>query len=212
MSLFLNNLSISTPNSLPLLRNVNHEFQTGITAVLGSNGAGKSTLLRAIATTYPILNGNILIGKIDSKRQRAAYLECLMFLPQTFFAYPELTASEFLQYFLRLRGASTQQANQISTTWLLKVNMQAAANLLIGTFSQGMLQRLGLAYVMQVDVPIYVLDEPFAGVDSENREILMNLLYEQGKRKVIIISTHHIDEMRHMCTNVVRVDNENLTR
>lgn len=206
----LKNLTIAAPDGRRLLTQTDYVFRPGVTALIGANGVGKSTLLRAIATVHPLVSGNILIGQLDSQQQRARYLEQMMFLPQTFSAYPELTGREFLEYFLRLRGAGRKDAMHVSSAWLQQVNLQWAGGARTGTYSQGMLQRLGIAYALQVDAQAYVLDEPFAGVDPENREALIDLLFVVGSSKVVLITTHEIEDMVRVGARIVRVNGETL--
>jgi|SRR5262245_5275137 len=195
MIIELRDLTIDTPDGRRLLTGVTQEFRPGVIAIAGANGAGKSTFLRAVATVHPIAAGRITLCNSDSRTERARYLEQLIFMPQTFSAYPKLTGVEFLQYSLRIRGATAKDAREKASAWLREVNLESAADSFIGTYSQGMLQRLGFAYAMQVDVPAYILDEPFAGVDPESRQSLLELVFLTGKSRIVLVTTHDLEEM-----------------
>lgn len=205
MTLVIENLSVASISNQLILERANHVFSVGVTALTGRNGVGKSTLLRTLATVHPIMDGMVSIGDTELAKNKRAYLTKLMFMPQTFATYPELTGAEFLQLNLRLRGATRREARLISTTWLDIVGLSHAAKARTGSYSQGMLQRLGIAYTLQVDADVYLLDEPFAGVDQEGREELMRAIFNAGQQKVVIISTHHTDEMMANGANAVAI-------
>lgn len=205
MNLVIENLSVVSFSKQLILERANHVFSAGVTALTGRNGVGKSTLLRTLATIHPIMDGVVSIGDAEISKDKKAYLTKLMFMPQTFATYPELTGAEFLQLNLRLRGATRREARLISTTWLDIVGLSHAAKARAGSYSQGMLQRLGIAYTLQVDADVYLLDEPFAGVDQEGREELMRVIFNAGQQKIVILSTHHTDEMVANGANAVAI-------
>lgn len=208
----IRDLTIDTLDGRRLLTGVTQEFRPGVIAIAGANGTGKSTLLRAIATVHPIAAGRITLCDADSRKERARYLEQLIFMPQTFSAYPQLTGLEFLKYSLRIRGASARNAGEIAAAWLRRVNLESAANSFIGTYSQGMLQRLGFAYAMQVNVPVYILDEPFAGVDPESRQSLLETVFLTAKSSIVLVSTHDLEEMALRGAHIIHVKDGQLTR
>jgi ABC-type multidrug transport system ATPase subunit len=166
-----------------------------VTALVGPNGSGKSTLLRTLATLHPAAGGSILLDGIDGAREPRKFLEHLVYLPQNFATYPELTGQEFLEYSLKLRGAGRREARSVADAWLEAVGLSQAAKTRTGAYSQGMRQRLGFAYAMQLDVTLYLMDEPFAGVDPESRKTMTDLLFRLGGDRIVIVSTHHVDEM-----------------
>jgi ABC-type multidrug transport system ATPase subunit len=193
--LTLTGVLITAPDGRPLVEARGVRFAPGVTALAGANGCGKSTLLRAIAGLQPISRGSIQLGQIGEERGRRTLLERLMFLPQNFAAYPDLTGQEFLEYSLRLRGARRSEARRVAANWIEAVGLRDAARTRTGAYSQGMRQRLGFAYALQCDVSLYLLDEPFAGVDPESRYHLTDLLFTLCRDRIAIVSTHHVDEM-----------------
>ena len=116
-----------------------------------------------------------------------------------------MTGREFLEYSLRLRGAGRQEARAASDAWLDTVGLRAASKSKTGAYSQGMRQRLGFAYAMQLDVSLYLLDEPFAGVDPESRHALTDLLFRLAADRIAIVSTHHVEEMYARGSGFVRI-------
>ncbi len=202
--LTLSGLQISAPDRRPLLA-ANVKIGSGITALTGVNGCGKSTLLRAMAGLHPVTRGSILLKACGDARERRPSLNQLVFLPQNFATYPDLTGQEFLEYSLRLRGAGGREARRIAGMWLECVGLQQAARTKTGAYSQGMRQRLGFAHAMQLEVSLYLLDEPFAGVDPESRHQMTDLLFGLCHDRIAIVSTHHVDEMMARGAGLARI-------
>ena len=194
-TLSLEDVVVAAPDGRKLIAAANARFNPGVTALIGPNGAGKSTLLRTLATLHPLGGGSVLLNGLNSVLDRKAFLDRIAFLPQNFATYPELTGREFLVYSLRLRGSGRSAARSIADVWLQAVGLAGAADAKTGAYSQGMRQRLGFAYAMQLDVALYLLDEPFAGVDPESRDALSDLLFRLAADRIVIVSTHHVDEM-----------------
>lgn len=180
---------------------------SGVSALTGPNGAGKSTLLRTIFGLHPLTEGQISLDSIDSRRNRQQFLAHSVFQPQNFAAYPDLTGLEFLTYFLRLRGASHNNASHNALYWIDRVGLSGVANRRTSQYSQGMLQRLGLAYALQSNAKLCVLDEPLAGVDPLARAQLSDLLFEMASERIILICTHHVEEMTERGASVVAINN-----
>ncbi|MFP2905396.1 ATP-binding cassette domain-containing protein [Pyxidicoccus sp. 3LFB2] len=195
MRLVLDNVEIAAPDGRPLIAASSLAFGSGVTALLGENGAGKSTLLKTIFALHALKGGTIHFGPHDHLRDRRAFLEHAVFMPQNFTAYPELTGREFLHYFLRMRGVSKRETRERAGEWLAAVGLEPASEKKTGTYSQGMLQRLGFAYAMQSGAALCVMDEPFAGVDPDARAKLTELLFAASAQRVTLLCTHHVEEM-----------------
>lgn len=207
MELTFSNAAFDTPCGRRIFSIESAIISAGITALTGQNGAGKSTLLRTIFGLHPLAAGSIKLNGIDSRKERNAFLANAVFQPQNFTGYPELTGLEFLIYFLRLRGHSRKLALSHSTYWIERVGLTEAASRRTAEYSQGMLQRLGFAYAMQSGASLCVLDEPFAGVDPIARSQLSDLLTEVAEHRIILICTHHVDEMTGRGAAVVSINN-----
>lgn len=212
MSVELNNLTIQSPSGAVLLENVNTSIEVGVTALTGANGAGKSTLLKSIATIYKPTTGSITFDGIDNQSAKSQFLAQMIYMPQNFAAYPALSGLEFLCYFLRLDGQSKKQALTIANTWLDAVGLVEHMNAPTSTYSQGMLQRLGFAYIMQTQAPLVIVDEPFAGVDPDSRAKLLQLLFApQCKDRTVILCTHHVDEVVNKGARTLKLINKGLS-
>ena len=211
-SLNLRDLHVATPDGRALLHASDVTIGPGVTALAGPNGSGKSTLLRTLAALQPAGGGTIVLDGTESTLDERTFRERLVYLPQNFATYPELTGQEFLEYSLRLRGAGRSEARSIAEAWLEAVGLRAAAKSKTGAYSQGMRQRLGFAYAMQLEVSLYLLDEPFAGVDPESLNRMSDLLFHLAADRIAIVSTHHLDEMFSRGANSVRIADGELVR
>lgn len=211
MELVLDGVEIATPDGRPLIAATSVTFEPGVTTLIGANGSGKSTLLRALFGLHPIGAGSIRFGPHDHRRDRRAFLERAVFMPQDFTAYPELSAREFLGYFLRLRGLSKRAADDRCREWLAAVGLEHAADQRAGTFSPGMLQRLGFAYALQTGASLCVMDEPFAGVDPDARAALAELLFDDALDRVTLLCTHHVAEMAERGAACARIAGGRIT-
>jgi ABC-2 type transport system ATP-binding protein len=207
MQLKFSGIAIDTPCGRRILTIDEATLNCGITALIGQNGVGKSTLLRTIFGLHPLTEGTITLDNIDSRMHRQRFLVNAVFQPQNFTAYPDLTGLEFLKYFLRLRGFSSKEALIRASQWIARVDLSDAANHLTSEYSQGMLQRLGLAYALQSGAQLCVLDEPFAGVDPLARSQLSDLLADMAVERTILICTHHVEEMAERGAEIVSIDN-----
>lgn len=205
MDLILEGVEIVAPDGHPLIASASVAFQPGVTALIGENGAGKSTLLRAIFALYPLKSGAIRFGPHDHRQERKEFLERAVYMPQNFTAYPELTGAEFLSYFLRLRAVSSRDAGARAREWLSAVGLAHATDKRAGSYSPGMLQRLGFAYAMQTRVPLCIMDEPFAGVDPDARAALTDMLFDASPDRTTVICTHHVEEMTQRGAAIARI-------
>jgi len=210
MDLSLENVLIETVDGRKLIETDRFSFGSGLVALTGKNGIGKSTLLRAIVGLHRPSRGRIRFDDIDNQAQRRAYLRHIAYQPQNFAAYPNLTARKFLVYFQRLRGFGAGEARRSAEAWLERVGLSGDAGQRTGTFSQGMLQRLGLAYVLQTNAPLYVLDEPFAGIDPAARATLTDLLAEEARSRIVLLCTHHVDEVSARGATLVEIAEQRL--
>ena len=209
--LTLSRVKLTTAAGVTLLENAEARFDVGLTALAGRNGAGKSTLMKAIFDLHPLEAGDIRLDAWDSRDDRTAFLAHAAYQSQNFSAYPELTAVEFLVHFRRLRGVRRAQALRDAREWVEKVGLEQAADTRLSTYSQGMLQRLGLAFALQTGARLYVLDEPFAGIDTEARETLSDLLALIARDSIVLICTHHLDEMRSRGASIATIEDGLLT-
>lgn len=208
MNLTINNLSKTYSNGVLALNNVSISIPNGLFGLLGPNGAGKSTLMRTIATLQEADNGEIWMDDLNILEQKQKLKQILGYLPQEFGFYPKDRAMNQLDQLIMLKGIKDKdERKQVGEYLLKKVNLWEARKQRIGTFSGGMKQRFGIAQALIGNPKLIIVDEPTAGLDPYERRRFHNLLAEIGKDIIVILSTHIVDDVSNLCTNMAIIDN-----
>jgi ABC-type multidrug transport system ATPase subunit len=203
MELSIKNLSKTYSNGVVALDNVSLNISTGLFGLLGPNGAGKSTLMRIIATLQEADSGEILFEDIDVLKQKSEVKKVLGYLPQDFGFYPKDTAYELMDHFTFLKGVKDKKERKAKVEELLRrVNLWNEQRQKLGTFSNGMTQRFGIAQALLGNPKLIIVDEPTAGLDPGERVRFHNLLSEIGENIVVILSTHIVDDVRDLCSSL----------
>lgn len=189
------------------LRGVSFEIKTGMFGLLGPNGAGKSTLMRTICGILEQSYGSIWINGLDTRIYREELQSLIGFLPQEFGTYENMSSWEFLDYQAMLKGLVDGKVRKERLEYVLKaVHMYERKDDKIGSFSGGMKQRIGIALILLHLPRILVVDEPTAGLDPRERIRFRNLLVELSKDRIVIFSTHIIEDISSSCNQVVVID------
>ena len=184
------------PGGVAALQGVDLTIPPGIFGLLGPNGSGKTTLMRIIATLLEPTAGEVRVGGHDVRKEKAAVRELLGYLPEDFGFYPNLTAYEMLDYLALLCRISDKRERRSRIEQSLhRVNLDQVAGQRVGTFSSGMKRRLGIAQAILTDPAVLVMDEPTSGLDPEERMRLRNLLAELAGERVVILSTHIVNDI-----------------
>jgi ABC-type multidrug transport system ATPase subunit len=207
MELSINNLSKTYANGVVALDDVSLEIPTGLFGLLGPNGAGKSTLMRTIATLQEADSGEITFEDIDVLKQKSEVKKVLGYLPQDFGFYPKETGYNLLDHFTLLKGVRDKKERKAKVEELLRrVNLWNERKQKLGTYSNGMRQRFGIAQALIGNPRLIIVDEPTAGLDPEERVRFHNLLSEIGENVVVILSTHIVDDVSDLCMNMAIID------
>ncbi|MBU5677047.1 ATP-binding cassette domain-containing protein [Alkaliphilus sp. MSJ-5] len=185
-----------------VLKEISISLKTGVYGLLGPNGAGKTTLIRCIVNLYDITKGNIRFQGIDVTNNNA-FSKNIGYLPQKFGLFKELTVYDNLQYFAVLKKISKESMDTCIKESLKKVNLQDRVNNKVSTLSGGMVRRLGIAQAILGNPQIIIFDEPTAGLDPEERIRFKNLLSSIKEDKIIIISTHIVEDVETCCNKMI---------
>jgi ABC-type multidrug transport system ATPase subunit len=187
------------------LRGVDLEIGSGMFGLVGPNGAGKTTLMRILAGLVRPTSGvvTVLGNDVTSPHGKLATKAVLGYLPQELGLYPNLTAREFLDYIAILKGVTDravrrQQVNDV----LHQVRLSDEADRQLKTYSGGMKRRVGIAQALLGDPQLLIVDEPTAGLDPEERVRLRNLLADMAARRIVILSTHIVEDISQSCTDL----------
>lgn len=203
MKLSISNLSKTYKNGVKALDNVSIEIESGMFGLLGPNGAGKSTLMRTIATLQAPDSGSAYLDDIDILNDKNNLRKVLGYLPQEFGVYPKMSAEDLLHYFARLKGITDKNERiEMVNTALEVTNLFDVKNKNVAGYSGGMKQRFGIAQLLLNDPKLIIVDEPTAGLDPSERHRFLNVLREIGTNHIVIFSTHIVDDVKELCTDM----------
>lgn len=211
MQLVIQNLNKTYANGVQALSNVSLTINKGMFGLLGPNGAGKSSLMRTIATLQEADSGKITFesGKdtINVLEQKDKVRSILGYLPQEFGVYPKVSAEVLLDHLAVLKGiTNSKQRKEVVTALLHKTNLYDKRKKNLGGFSGGMKQRFGIAQALLANPELIIVDEPTAGLDPAERNRFHNLLSELGENTIVILSTHIVDDVKELCTDMAIIN------
>jgi len=185
------------------VKGVSFDIGNGMFGLLGPNGAGKSTLMRVICGILEQSYGQITINGIDVREKREELQGLIGYLPQEFGMYENMSAWDFLNYMGILKNLKDNKIRKERVEYVLKaVHMLDQKDEKIGSFSGGMKQRIGIAQILLHLPRILVVDEPTAGLDPRERIRFRNLLVELSQDRIVIFSTHIIEDVASSCNRV----------
>ncbi|WP_223650428.1 ABC transporter ATP-binding protein [Hymenobacter psoromatis] len=203
MKLVIRNLSKTYANGVRALHDVSLTIPNGMFGLLGPNGAGKSSLMRTIATLQEPDAGSITLGDINVLTEKDAVRRVLGYLPQEFGLYPSISAEVLLDHFAALKGIRDGHERKLAVDALLhQTNLWAARKKNLGGYSGGMRQRFGIAVALLGAPQLIIVDEPTAGLDPTERNRFLDLLSEIGENVVVILSTHIVEDVTELCSNM----------
>jgi ABC-type multidrug transport system ATPase subunit len=203
MELRIEHLSKTYPNGVRALDDVSLTIPLGMYGLLGPNGAGKSTLMRTLATLQEPDTGQAFLGDIDVLRQKLDVRKTLGYLPQDFGVYPRISAQDMLDHLALLKGfTQRKQRKELVDALLQRVNLHNVRKKALTSFSGGMRQRFGIAQALIGNPKLLIVDEPTAGLDPGERNRFYNLLSEVGENVIVILSTHIVQDVMELCTNM----------
>jgi ABC-type multidrug transport system ATPase subunit len=207
MNLKIENLNKKYPNGVNAIDNLSLEIKTGMFGLLGPNGAGKSSLMRTVATLQLPDSGSVTFNGIDVLKNQTEFRKQLGYLPQDFGVYPKQSARKLLDYFAVLKGiASKSDRNKIIDEVLDLTNLTDVQKKNVGDYSGGMKQRFGIAQLLLNKPKLIIVDEPTAGLDPEERHRFLNVLRAVGSENIVLFSTHIVDDVRDLCTDMAIVN------
>ncbi|GCF07261.1 ABC transporter ATP-binding protein [Dictyobacter arantiisoli] len=210
MDIRINNLEKIYRGNVHALNGLNLEIPNGMFGLLGPNGAGKTTLMRILAGILHGTSGELYVGEHNGMTAagRTEIKRILGYLPQDLGVYPDLSAREFLDYIGILKGLNDKKARHKRVEELLElVALTHVANRKLKTYSGGMKRRAGIAQALLNDPKFLIVDEPTAGLDPEERIRFRNLLSSLGGNRVVLLSTHIVEDIAQTSQNIAMMRN-----
>jgi ABC-2 type transport system ATP-binding protein len=188
------------PGPVCALRGIDLAIPDGMFGLLGPNGAGKSTFMNIVAGLVEPTAGKVSLDGVDIVANPRHMRARLGYLPQDFGFYPDQTGRAMLEFLLKMKGVNGPKGRRVLAEELLeRVNLTSAAKRKVGGYSGGMRQRLGLAQAIAGNPRVLIVDEPTAGLDPEERQRFYRLLSELSAGRVVLLSTHIVDDIATLC-------------
>ncbi len=170
---------------------------------LGANGAGKSTTMRMIAGFVAPSTGAVSVCGHDIERDAVAAKTCMGYLPEGAPSYGEMTVAEFLDFVADIRGLRGAHRSERRAIVVERLGLAGVINQVVETLSKGFRRRVGLAQALIHDPQVLILDEPTDGLDPNQKHEVRRLINELSKEKLVIVSTHILEEVHEVCTRAI---------
>lgn len=174
-----------------------------VLGVLGPNGAGKSTTMKMVTGFLAPSSGTVTVAGDDIAHQPVAVKKKLGYLPEGAPLYPDMNPLDFLRFVAELRGFKGQRMGERVANAVDQVNLQSVLGQPISTLSKGFKRRVGLAQAILHNPDLLVLDEPTDGLDPNQKHEVRKLIREMAADKVIVLSTHILEEVDAVCGRVL---------
>ncbi|HEX3603533.1 MAG TPA: ABC transporter ATP-binding protein [Steroidobacteraceae bacterium] len=170
---------------------------------LGANGAGKSTTMRMIAGFISPTTGQVSVCGHDIETAPVAAKSCMGYLPEGAPSYGEMTVSEFLDFVADVRGLQGERRRERRGVVINRLGLGPVIGQVVETLSKGFRRRVGLAQALIHDPQVLILDEPTDGLDPNQKHEVRRLINELSKDKLVIVSTHILEEVHEVCTRAI---------
>lgn len=170
---------------------------------LGPNGAGKSTTMKMLTGFLAPTSGTARIHGHDVVKDSLAARKIIGYLPEGAPSYGEMTVARFLDFIARAREIEPVSLVGAIGTVVEKLNLAQVLHQPIETLSKGFKRRVGLAQAIMHDPPVLILDEPTDGLDPNQKHEVRRLIQQMASDKIIIISTHILEEVAAVCNRVM---------
>ncbi|WP_410513621.1 ABC transporter ATP-binding protein [Paenibacillus sp. BR2-3] len=208
-----NHLSKVYKNGFKAVTDLNLQIDEGdIYGFLGPNGAGKTTTIRMLTGLLAPTQGDTFINGVNVKEKNTEIKKMVGVLPESHGYYNWMTGYEYLEYFYKLFGQDASGAKQHITYLLEKVGLSERGQTLVGQYSRGMKQRLGIAKTLINHPKVIFLDEPTLGLDPSGQRDIHELILELNKSMniTVFITSHLLKDIEVLCNKIAIVKNGNL--
>ncbi|BBA32070.1 ABC transporter ATP-binding protein [Methylocaldum marinum] len=184
--------------------NISFRVEPGqVLGFLGPNGAGKSTTMKMIAGFLAPTSGSAKVCGFDVESRPMEAKRALGYLPEGAPAYGEMTPRAFLGFVADIRGLAGEERRRRLDDVLGRLQLEGVLEQPIETLSKGFKRRVGLAQAILHDPPVLILDEPTDGLDPNQKHEVRTLINAMAKNKVIVISTHILEEVNAVCNRAI---------
>ena len=204
MSLEIKNIS-KKYNDQDALINVSFSLKQGdIVGFLGPNGAGKTTLMKIITSTLKQDIGDVIIFGNNTLTNDIVTKNNIGYLAENNPLYKEMDVNEYLYFIAELY--KTKNKKEIINSLIKKTGLENERTKKIEQLSKGFKQRVGIAASLINDPKVLILDEPTTGLDPNQLIEIRNLIKEVGKEKIVLLSTHILQEIPKICNHIIIIN------
>ena len=192
-------------NRKKIIENINIEIPKGsITALIGLNGAGKSTTIKHILGLLRPMDGEIKVNGITIRENNEKYRKSISYIPESPVLYDELTLEEHINLTAMAYGLNMKEAWEKADVLLKLFKLSDKKNFFPVHFSKGMKQKVMIICSFLVEPNLYIIDEPFLGLDPIAINDLINLMCEKRDNGAsILMSTHILATAEKYCDNLI---------
>ena len=195
----------------PVINGLNLHLKTGVNVLLGANGCGKSTLIKILAQIYPLKKGSIFLGN-KNYSESTELKRSISYLPQDFNIYPNLKGIELLHFIAGIKLKKDKKRVKEEVNKVIELtNISDFVEKKQKTYSMGMKQRLGIAQCLIGNPKLILVDEPTASLDPQHRHEFNNLLSAFKENKIILSSTHIVEDIAAYHDNIIVMNEGKIT-
>ena len=203
MGIWVKDVTVTFKNGVKAVDHVNLQINHGIYGLLGENGAGKTTLMRVLTTILKPTEGTVCLDDLVYKEKNYEKIQSRIgYLPQELNLYPDLTVRECLQYMGELAQIPKKEREERIDYYLEKTSLTEHQKKKNRQLSGGMKRRVGLIQALLNDPDFLIVDEPTTGLDPEERIRIRNLLVDFAKERMILFSTHVVEDLAAPCNQL----------
>jgi ABC-2 type transport system ATP-binding protein len=194
--------------SLKAVDNLSFNVEPGqVLGFLGPNGAGKSTTMKMITGFVAPTSGSVRVCGHDIESAPLAAKTCMGYLPEGAPGYAEMTVRGFLSFVADIRGLTGERRKSRLDDVIARLALDSVLEQVIETLSKGFKRRVGLAQALLHDPLVLILDEPTDGLDPNQKHEVRALINAMAKDKIIVISTHILEEVDAVCNRAIIIAN-----
>ena len=204
MTLQLNNVTAGY-TKVPVITDITFDVNPGvICGLIGLNGAGKSTTIKTIIGQLTPFSGRVEVEKLSILENQLGYRQSIAVIPESPVLYEELTFREHIEFVARSYNQMNEETMAHAMELVEAFRLTKQLDWFPAYFSKGMKQKVLIVCALMLDVPVYVVDEPFLGLDPLGIRTLLQVLKEKKEKgAAILMSTHVLDTAEKYCDRFI---------
>lgn len=195
--------------SNPTLKDINFVVDNGeVFGLIGKNGAGKSTTIKCITGVLPFEKGKIVVNTYDVVKKPKKAKSIIGYVPDNHAVYENLTGREYVNFMADIYQVKLQDREKRIKRYSKLLNIEDALDMQISGYSHGMHQKICIMGALVHEPKLWILDEPFLGLDVQSVQIVKDCIndYSKNKKHMVMLTTHNLDTVIELCDRVCVID------